>query len=74
VSTAIIKLEVRIIDLESLIEAARGRDHLDEIDLGEVVRIIPDDDAAAALKAMFHSHPPLPGCEIVRISCHALTD
>lgn len=70
-SIATVKLEVRITDLEALIDAAHCRDHLARLDVVEISRLIPEDDAAAALKAMFHNHPPLPGCEIVSINCLA---
>lgn len=69
--TATIKLEVRITDLESLIDVARCRDHLAPLDIGEVTTLIPKNGVAAALKAMFHRHPPLPDCEIISINCRA---
>jgi len=66
--TFTVTLTVRVTDQQLLIDAARSREHLANIDLVEAQEIVPDDDMAAAFCALFYPLPKLPGCEIVSIA------
>lgn len=66
--TVTVKLDIRVIDLESLVETARAADSLKDTDLMEIARLIPDHDIVAALQTAIHDHPPIPGTELVNVN------
>ena len=66
-STFTVTLTVLVTDQQLLVDAARSREHLANVDLAEAQAMVPDGDLAAAFCALFYPLPKLPGCEIVSI-------